>query len=1270
MMKKKFIGSFEIWLLLIGIVAFAYFIGDLPSVNASEFFPTGCCVEDDFGGICQDMLMIDSDACSSGLIASNCQQVSECQPGCCYSPQQGGCTLNAPKGQCLANGGNWSSEADCNIPQCNLGCCILGEEAALKTNRECTLLSREFKIEKEFKPLDSDGSCDSYAGLSQDGACVRDLGDGSGEKECSRTTKGDCSNDFYSGMLCSAPELNTLCLSSTQTTCVDGRDEIYYVDSCGNQANIYDSSKVDDMNYWTKIISPKASCQEDDADCGNCDYLTGSRCYKRKAGDANPTYGDNVCRDLSCDNGRQHGESWCVYDYDVSKLGVAPVGSRNFVADCIEGEVSIRGCADFNQEICVENPAEGFSEAACVTNDWRSCLNVNEEADYTDIEPECNDLGQCMMVNDRIGEENLKRSDGEFLAGFNPEIINEEQGATEDVGEGINIIIPHCVPKYTPGFQFWSSDEGGSYGGSSEESSAICSLGGFTCISKKSRKCTLAGGCTKWSDNENWECNIEGRAESIETEDLPKLIDSLTERCASLGSCGVNINLEGKAKTENQIQTSRIKINKKGATRTLSNDSAYQVSESYVANLLSKAGLIKLGSLEEIPFGNEEVIDFSSVSGGEILGSSASDIGSLEAQAKGEFGTQNALGAQVFIGGTLLLFGSSIITLVAAAGYTLGMMIGKNAGMSPGKQKSFVNVMAAGGAALTAGGILGIAIVKTSATLGIGIGATLGGTLGGAFGGGAFASTGAIIASVLVYFIILAILYIIYEAFINQFEEQEFYISQYQCGAWEPPTGGECSLCNDDARPCSEYRCKSLGSNCDYYTDLGEPGHCADAKKDIWSADIKPWEEALTEGHKYTEEIERGFRIEQESEKEIEAWLPIQFGITTNKPAICRLDTKHTETYDEMQYSMINVEYDKHSISLSPHVNKNSSSAATPGIDEGENRYYIRCKNFAGAINEAEHVVILDAKGGPDLTAPIISLFSIDNNAYLAKDTNSSEIVIYVNEPAKCKFSKSVDLNYDVMANEMSCITHPEMGYYGSWSCSAELDKLAVGENKYFFKCKDQPDLNETIIRKRNVNQQSTPFSLNVCSTGLDITSLEPKNTVIGGKSPVETTITAETSGCVDNGVAECSYKFESDAYSSGFVPFYETDSRSHSQVFSTIVAGDYNITVECIDPAGNKDKESIYADIEIDNNVPNVVRAYDLNNLLTIITNEESSCVYNADKNVKCEFEFEEGIPMDVSSDGEEHTTAWIKNKEYYVKCKDIYGNQRGGCDISVKTY
>ncbi|RMD65709.1 hypothetical protein D6817_05575, partial [Candidatus Pacearchaeota archaeon] len=134
--------------------------------------------------------------------------------------------------------------------------------------------------------------------------------------------------EFHPGKLCSAEELQTNCGPTKQTTCLPGREEVYFVDSCGNPANIYDASKINDLTYWSDIKDKKDSCNPDQSNagsqtCGNCNYLLGGYCREATSETGTPTYGGNICASLNCPASdltggkeRIHGESWCGFDTD------------------------------------------------------------------------------------------------------------------------------------------------------------------------------------------------------------------------------------------------------------------------------------------------------------------------------------------------------------------------------------------------------------------------------------------------------------------------------------------------------------------------------------------------------------------------------------------------------------------------------------------------------------------------------------------------------------------------------------------------------------------------------------------------------------------------------------------------------------------------------------------------------------------------------------------------------------------------------------------
>ena len=94
---------------------------------------------------------------------------------------------------------------------------------------------------------------------------------------------GIVNGEFHAGILCSAEELATNCSPSKKTTLIDGKDEVYFVDTCGNPANIYDASKINDKSYWRTVVKKADSCgfgnangNAGSATCGNCNYFEGS----------------------------------------------------------------------------------------------------------------------------------------------------------------------------------------------------------------------------------------------------------------------------------------------------------------------------------------------------------------------------------------------------------------------------------------------------------------------------------------------------------------------------------------------------------------------------------------------------------------------------------------------------------------------------------------------------------------------------------------------------------------------------------------------------------------------------------------------------------------------------------------------------------------------------------------------------------------------------------------------------------------------------------
>lgn len=462
--------------IILGIVLNIFLVSMVSAIDISY-----CCEKTINGAWCQNS---PQQNCNNEFrsIPTSCEATSYCKLGTCIDSQEGTCMENTPERVCEDNGGVWEKGAADEIPQCSLGCCLIGDEAAFVTQTRCKRLSSLYGLEVNFRTdLSSEMQCIASATSSEKGACVF-------EKEFERTclflTQKACSEigvetAFHRDFLCSDETLGTSCGPTEQTRCVEGKDEVYFIDSCGNLANIYDSSKIKDKTYWSRVQGKSESCNPsssnaNSATCGNCDYYIGSTCkiFKRSEDKIKPNYGDNICRDLSCEyeGGKySHGETWCAES--PSTEDNLP-GSRYFRAVCYNGDVTIEPCADYRQEICIESTIQGFSTAACRVNKWQDCISQKEEKDCENL-----DRRDCLWLTNK------------------------------------------CVPSHSPGFNFWEVDS---------DSESLCSIANAECVVTYEKKLGGSKECI-----ENCECLASTWKQQLNTV------------CSAIGDCGSSTNYLG-----------------------------------------------------------------------------------------------------------------------------------------------------------------------------------------------------------------------------------------------------------------------------------------------------------------------------------------------------------------------------------------------------------------------------------------------------------------------------------------------------------------------------------------------------------------------------------------------------------------------------------------------------------------------------------------------------------------------------------------------------
>ena len=555
-------------LMIFALLSFGIFLFSINFILAQQ--NSVCCERTETGAWCQDVSDISQCDDSGNLraVPTSCEATSYCKLGTCVNTQEGVCMENTPQRVCEqpvggVAGGLWYSTKVSEIPQCGLGCCLIGEQAAFTTQTRCEQLSSLYGLEVNYRTdISSEASCIASAFPKTKGACVfeEDL-----QKSCRFVTREECNGiqatqenvDFHEGFLCSSEELGTICGPSEKTAIFEGRDEIYFLDTCGNQANIYDADRQNDRQYWDKIISKAESCGFNSANgnaqnpaCGNCDYLSGSTgaLYDRfkDGSNARPRYGDYICRNLDCrfeadlnsdgdtsDDGEneqfQHGESWCAESAGVSTIisedGFITgninssreniPGSRYFRMVCYNGDVTVEPCADFRQEICIQSSIETasgeFKNSACRINKWQDCIAQERQED-------------C---------ENFEQRDCKWIEGYS--VLKNENGKQKDLqnNESENVKAS-CVPKYAPGYNFW--EETG-------DASSLCVQASQTCTIKVSKNIlgVIQGKSIKdICDDNQLRQDVEG-CNCLQDSWLAEA-DNL---CVQFGDCGVSENYIG-----------------------------------------------------------------------------------------------------------------------------------------------------------------------------------------------------------------------------------------------------------------------------------------------------------------------------------------------------------------------------------------------------------------------------------------------------------------------------------------------------------------------------------------------------------------------------------------------------------------------------------------------------------------------------------------------------------------------------------------------------
>jgi len=498
------------------------------------------------------------------------------------------------------------------------------------------------------------------------------------------------------------------------------------------------------------------------------------------------------------------------------------------------------------------------------------------------------------------------------------------------------------------------------------------------------------------------------------------------------------------------------------------------------------------------------------------------------------------------------------------------------------------------------------------------------------------------------------------------------------CGIWDPGYNTDsCDKCrkgellpdynfNGEGYICTEELCTSLGS-CEWLDDTIEGSACiskdiSDVSKPVISVDYDNFKydcnkEAPGDITDCKDDINQGLEVSNEPKGvSIKGELvdsyegnsknkgDINVAIAVDKYSKCKYSLDLNDMFDDMDYSFSNGK-----LGLNHEINFINKIGDMDLRDGKEYNIYIRCGGYNGIESDSFFVKFKKAEQ-PDLSPAVIYRLTFDpeTDSYVLYGKETEIVSFDLNEDAECRWSKDADVNFENIKNKMNCIDD---------ICAGDLN-VSVGENRYYFRCKDAFN---------NINTQDQPYDgyiLHGSASNLSIDSVSciqrlPDGSMVDKCDEIlvkNFTLKAVTSGGAKNGDAKCSYN--------GNI-FFKTNGKDHEQCIGCggeqylLQEGSYQYKIDCIDVAENQADYELNSFLRIDYKAPRIERYYVKDSMLKVETDEPSYCRYTNSLTIN----YNTATEM-ASADKLIHSAS--ASKDFFkVQCKDRFGNSMSPVNI-----
>ena len=391
-----------------------------------------------------------------------------------------------------------------------------------------------------------------------------------------------------------------------------------------------------------------------------------------------------------------------------------------------------------------------------------------------------------------------------------------------------------------------------------------------------------------------------------------------------------------------------------------------------------------------------------------------------------------------------------------------------------------------------------------------------------------------------------------------------------QCDVWQPPSDGRgwnkasqtCEQCGliagqEGFADCNEYWCHSLGVDCAFDA---QDQKCFNAAKDKSAPEFVKCEVAdIISGNMYQTRNDGSSCVVQEDVPNNQVSL---FHFELDEPGACLL------SYNPNNLDPQNPE---NAILLETRNN-------LPGRDQflwyadpngdlsqycsgGKCIFYIKCGDFVQNWMNTPYKLEFSVYEGPDIAPPKIIGAKYSDGANIAMSVESIQnffILVYdASGVEECKYSDDNSLTYN-QGEKMDCKyqQEPIPGYY----CYKNSLPVDVGENKYYFMCKDV---------KGNIMPNWEEYKLDRVEANFEIgiTSPGEGSALQGTNNQLKIGVTGD-----EGGIAYCKFgvKWEGDSgVLTTSIDMNKESDKVYAHSLDLVNEGQYKIRVDCLDNSG-----------------------------------------------------------------------------------------------------